>query len=357
MIDTIKFLVPIDDMEVLGKLKAGFQQTKREDLKTGIIKFEFYSSEIEVGSHNKKIIVRVSDTVPTGLFLEFSVPKYAKGNNVEMIHPQDLKEIISKLYEEICTHVEYPLPHFSLWPIYRLDVCYNWLFKDLTEATTVMSFIQRIDYPRKQKYIYVTSVMYKGSAYTIKFYLKGPEFRKHSFKEIEINRALELQEWANKIVRFEISLKKKFVEELLGHSPVLLEHLTDDSVVQEILTYYLKDRVFRYITTRNTTEAQLEEILYANFTKTKATRLYQFYNDYFLQDGAIKKRINAGGIHRATVYRYKKDLKKLGIGFDLPSPSGNSLLEQLVIPSENSKFELVGFPEGSSLDRWNSKMV
>ena len=39
-----------------------------------------------------------------------------------------------------------------------------------------MNFIQRIDYPRKKVHRYETSVMYIGSAYTIKFYLTETQF-------------------------------------------------------------------------------------------------------------------------------------------------------------------------------------
>jgi II/X family phage/plasmid replication protein len=347
MIDTIKFLVPIDNVLALQRLKSGFTQIKKENLKTGSVEYEFYSSKVELGSYKRGVVIRINDTVPLGLFIEFSIPKYVKGNNVEMIYPHQVPTILGQLYSEICSHIEYPIPHFCNWIIYRLDICYNWVFKTPAEATTVMGFIQRIEYPRKQKYLYETSVMYRGSAYTIKFYLKGAEFKKNDYKALEngTDRPLQLQEWANKIVRFEIGFKKREVDGLFGYSPTFFSHISDDKAVEEVLNFYLKDKVFRYLTTKNTTEAELEEKLYSNFSKIKATRLYQFYQAYYLEDGGIKKRIKDGGIHRSTVYRYKKELKKLGIGFDLRDSSGKGLLEELIIPSGNSMFDLVGFPE------------
>jgi II/X family phage/plasmid replication protein len=275
-----------------------------------------------LGSHNKKIVVRISDNsrYKLGLHIEFSIPKYAKGNNVEMIYPHNLEKILEGFYSEISTVINYPLPHFSTWPLYRLDICYNWIFENLAEATSAMSFIQRIDYPRKQKYVYGSSVMHKGSAYTVKFYLKGPEFRKHDLKEIaetSPQKASELQDWANKTLRFEVEFRKTFLESLCGYKPVYLEHIISDSFIEDTLNYYLKDKVFRYLTPRNSTEAQVEEILYSNFSPTKATRLYQFYKDFFVEDGAIKRRIKTGGIHRSTIFRYKKDLKNLGGIFQL----------------------------------------
>jgi hypothetical protein len=90
------------------------------------------------------------------------------------------------------------------------------------------------------------------------------------------------------------------------------------------------------------TNAEITEILFANFSKAKATRLYQFYKGYYF-DAEIKNMFLYGGLNRSTMYRYKTDLKKVGIGFSLSdTPEGKGILEQLVIPSENSKFDLLG---------------
>ena len=49
-----------------------------------------------------------------------------------------------------------------------------------------------------------------------------------------------------------------------------------------------------------------------------------------------------GGLNRSTIYRYKMDLKEVGIGFTLDDlPRNKNILEQLVIPSDNAKFDLL----------------
>ena len=169
MIDTIKFLVPIDDTAFLQSLKNVFTEVKKENLNTNEIGYAYYSSEIFAGSYEKKIIIRLEDKYYSGFFIEFSVPKYAKGNHVEMILPSDLYSILEKFYSELCFHLGVVLPDFRTWPIHRLDICYNWIFKSKNQAEVVMDFIQRIDYPRKKKFTYNTSVMYVGSAYTFNF--------------------------------------------------------------------------------------------------------------------------------------------------------------------------------------------
>lgn len=363
MIDTIKFFVPIDDLQFLERLKTVFIETKKENLNTEEVKYAFYSSEIYAGSYEKKIIIRLEEKYGTGFTVEFSIPKYHKGNNIEMIWPSELPAILEKFYQELCFHLGVVLPDFTTWPIHRLDLCFNWIFKTKEEAETVMSFLQRIDYPRKKKATYGTSVMHVGSAYSLKFYLKGAEFKAHDLKEDDFLKShnqegiSKLGKWADRIVRYEIGFRKKYVEELFKHKPVFVGHVIDNKKIEEILSFYLKDKTLKYVTLKNTTEAQLEEILYNNFSKIKATRLYQFYRDYYLGDGVIKNRMLAGGLNRSTIWRYKNDLKSVGIGFDMLDGSGSSLLEKLVIPSENSKFDLVDFSEKKPEGEDNQEVV
>jgi II/X family phage/plasmid replication protein len=341
MIDTIKFYIPIVDLEILAKLKGNLMRFKKDDMKTGKVEFEFFTSQIELGSYSRVISLRANEK-PRGLFLEFSLPKYEKGNNVEMIHPDDLEKIMAKMYFDLCQHLNYfELPHFSFWIIYRLDVCYNWLFKSKDETRQAIDFIKRIDYPRKKKYVWDTSVMYKGTAYSIKFYVKGAEFKKHDLKKIMSDDKYELLEWANHIVRFEVNLKRNYLNDYFKLKNVFVRDISDDKVILDILIFYLA-KVFYYINTKTMTQAEVEKILFANFSKQKATRLYSFYKEYWA-DTEIKMMYLNGGLNRSTIYRYKKDLKEVGIGFSLPdTPAGKGILEQLVIPSENSKFDLIG---------------
>lgn len=339
MIDTIKFLIPVQSQIDLIKLRNKFIQFKKENLSNGSIEFEFYTSNVELGSFQRNIAIRMSDN-PLGFFIEFSIPKFVKGNNVEMIHPYSLYSIIEEFYNELSFKVDYQFVHFSQWEIYKLDICYNWLFESEERAIYAMQFIQRIDYPRKQKYIYDTSVMYRGSAYTIKFYLKGPEFKKHDYKCLSYNSASQIYSYAKKILRFEVSFKRKHLIDMFGYDKLFIFHILDDEKILFFLNYYLNDKVFKYINLNSTNDLDVEQLLYSNFTKKKATMLYMFYKNYYF-DTPIKFKIVSGGLGRTTIYRYKKDLKSIGIGFDIPIDSSCvNVLQELVIPSNNSKFDL-----------------
>ncbi len=345
MIDTIKFYVPIEDELLLQEIKSNSTQFKKEDLNTGKVEFAFYTREIYIGSYSRKVTIKLTENEYTrGLFIELSLPKYSKGNNVEMILPSELPDILASLYSNVCRLFGVLLPDVSQWPIYRLDVCYNWIFANPIEARSVIGFIQRIDFPRKKKFLYDTSVMYVGGAYTLKFYLKGPEFKKNEFfdmKQVEEEEAVELHAFADRIVRFEIGLKKDYLQEFFSQKKVFLEHIIDDQKIEETLSFFLKDKILRYITRANTTDSQIRDVLYAHFSKKKALRLYQFHKEYYQESGVIKSMMLEGGLSRATVWRNKKDLKHAGVGFDLADSSGVSLLEKLVIPSPDTRFDLL----------------
>jgi len=346
MIDTIKLFVPVPDPSLLAQLEGSLTRFRKEDLKTGEIKFEFFSSNIELGSYHRNVTIR-STKVPAGLFVEFSIAKYEKGNNVEMIYPHDIPKIMEKLYSELCTQVQYELPHFSLWPLYRLDICYNWLLQNKEEALHAIDFIKRIDFPRKKKHVWDTSVMYQGSAYIVKFYVKGPEFQKNDFKFIDAqspDRAFQLAEYANKILRFEVGLKRAYLMEYFGNNKVYLKDIADDLFIEEMLSVYL-GKVFHYINTKTTTRAEVRRLLSENFSKTKALRLYQFYRDYYF-DEEMKAMYLQDGLNRSTIYRYKKDLKRIGVGFSVgDSELRKGILEQLIIPSSTTRFALIDSPD------------
>jgi II/X family phage/plasmid replication protein len=239
--------------------------------------------------------------------------------------------------------LNYELPPISTWPVYRLDVCYNWLFESNNEAVFAMDFIQRIDYPRKKKLLWDTSVMYQGSAYSVKFYLKGNEFLKHDYKEIESDRASELMQWAKRIVRFEVGLRRVYLSNFLGLKNVYLENISDDDVIIDMLKHFLS-KVFFYINAKSMNTAEIRNILRENFTQTKALRLFQFHQGFYF-DEELKAMYLKGGLDRSTIYRYKKDLQRVGIGFSLKETDGIGILEQLIIPSHNTRFNFLDSDE------------
>lgn len=340
MIDTLKFLIPIDDQSVLNKIKTKFKRFRKDDLETGKMEFEFFNGDLELGTYHRKIAVKVSNN-PSGLTIEFSIPKYWKGNNVEMIHANELPKIMDQFYGEVCDRIDYTLAHYSTWIIYRLDICYNWILENEERVMYAINFLQRLDVARKNKSTYRTTVMFGGRVCSIKFYAKGSEFKKHDAKEILFDRSYPLQLFADKILRYEVGLRKDYLAKQLGKKTVYLRDITSDELIIKLLNFYLKDNVFKYIHLDTMTNEDIKEILFSKFTQAKATRLYQFYKGFYF-DQEMKQMWLAGGMDRVTIYRYKKDLKDAGIGFSSDIlPETVNIIKSLVIPSSTSKFNLL----------------
>ena len=344
MIDTLKILIPISDKTFLEQIKSKLVRTRREDLKTSNLEYEYYTSEVVIGSYERIVNIYLKEEKPQGFFVEFSLPKQQKNNNIEMIHAYDITAILKSFRKELCAHLKSNLPKLSEWNVYRLDICYNWTFESKEKCQSLMNFIQRIDYPRKKKYVYETSVMYKGTAYTIKFYLKGAEFQKHDFKvlsKLENNNAYDLLKWAEKILRFEVEFKKIYLQSLFDKEKILVSDIANDSKIQELLQTYLAS-VFKYIEKENIKYEDVRQLINENFTPTKALRLYQFYKGYYYEKD--EKYHIQRGLNRSTIYRYKKDLKSIGVSFSENLNDKNFVtLEELVIPSERAQFTFLDY--------------
>lgn len=346
MIDTVKLLIPITDVKFLERIKSKLTRTRREDLKSEKLEYQYFTAEIQTGSHDRMVKIYLSEGNPLGFFVEFSLPKQKHNNNVEMIRASDVPDILENFRTQLCEHLNDTLPDLSLWLVYRLDVCYNWTFESEEKCRSLMSFIQRIEFPRKKPYRYDTSIMYQGTAYSIKFYLKGPEFQKNDFKvlrELNENNAYELLRWAQKILRFEVEFHKKYLKDLFGKEKVFVADIANDYEIEVILQKYLA-LVFRYIDKENAKNENVWQLISGNFSKVKAYSLYNFYRDYYYEK-AGKDRVKSS-LDRSTIYRHKRDLKKIGVSFteNLGDEKFVSV-EELVIPSSKAHYTLLAYEE------------
>ena len=344
MIDTVKFLIPITDIKFLDKIKTKLIRTRRENMHTGELKFVFYTGEVTVGSYSRNVTMYLSESNPVGLFVEFSLPKQYYNNNIEMIQPFDVTLVLENFRNELCKNLDEILPVLSEWVIYRLDICYNWTFESEEKCQSFADFIQRIDFPRKKKLTYDTSLMFKGSGYSIKFYLKGKEFKKHDFKDLkklDVKNANELQDWANRILRFEVEFKRVYLCNLLKKKKVFMVDIADNTLIEKLLKDYLA-LVFRYIDKENMKHEDARQIIYENFKPAKAYTLYNFYKNYYYNKD--EKHLLLRGMSKTTIWRYKKLLKAVGVSFTENLNDKEFLaLNELVIPSERGKYTLLDY--------------
>lgn len=153
------------------------------------------------------------------LILEFSIPKYWYGHNIRLLYDfvKALSHIKVALEQLFKLQGRSRLPDPLTWHLYRVDVCYAWLLPNQMAAQEYLDSLKHLHYPRKRPVIYPTSVVFQGATYTLKFYLKYPEFRTHDLKELV--KAKAAMEWINYleglaegVLRCEATLRRQYLK-------------------------------------------------------------------------------------------------------------------------------------------------
>jgi len=254
------------------------------------------------------------------LSIEFSVPKYLIGHNIYLIDPKDITGALFKLHKEI-TKLFGDFPSLIYWEITRIDFCYSWKLRDHEIAVKVMEMLQKLDYPKKKKYIYSDAVMFKGSEFSLKFYLKDNEFYVHDFKELKklghTDLAYELYDISRGVLRFEATIRRKQLARLLygeEKSKVFWqpEHFSQE-IIEGILNAYLR-KILMGLSGFASNNLILQKLV-KTYGKTRGIQLYLYYKEVFSGiDGKSNLREN---LSRASVYRIIKQLRKAGVGLNV----------------------------------------
>ena len=156
-------------------------------------------------------------TPKSRLILEFSVPKFWYGHNIHLLYGWiDALKQLKKLIEEQFKLTRMKLPQVEDWHILRADFCYAWRFPTQEKAQAYFDSLRAMTFPYKQPVIRPTSIGFPGETYTVKVYLKRPEFFTHDRKELlKSNASLEwinhLELLSTGVLRFEISARKRWL--------------------------------------------------------------------------------------------------------------------------------------------------
>jgi Phage replication protein CRI len=229
MIDTVKLGIPLTPSQ--------FNRIQRDVLKTAAPQWAvFYPDTGEVqlrrvtglakadqNSFHREIKWDVpSEYFESGTYLtvELSLPKLWYGHNIHLLFNfvpalELLKSILEKNFGlrgrgKLITVYE--------WQLWRVDVCYAWRCPSEDAARQVMDSLTHLHFPRKKPHIYPgEAILFAGTTYSLKFYRKFPEFRKHDLKALLKARAA--LEWVNHceaiakgVVRTEATLRRKYLK-------------------------------------------------------------------------------------------------------------------------------------------------
>lgn len=328
MIDTIGFSFPISESDA-RKVRAKGNEIQKKNFLERRIEFTYINSEVFVGSFSRKVVIRIKNCT---LNAEFSVPKLVFGHNISLIDKAKTIEGIETLREAITREFEISPPPYKEWEIYRVDLCYAWKYKEKSQASRVLSILKNLRYLNFKIHTYPTSIMWVGQDYSIKFYEKNAEFINHDFKELHKNpksfdRAYNLLEFSQEVLRFEVSMKKKHLNGLFGDRLRIDELLKYD--LEGILSRYL----YKVIRVENNMMGilKVQKVLETKFPPDKAVRLFTFYTNYY-SDKPEERAFIIKNFDRRTIWLYLKNLREAGVG--LPSDNSDVQLD-LNIPSKD----------------------
>jgi hypothetical protein len=323
MIDTTKWRVALTSKQadLILKRSSEISEYNHESKET---KFRILKTNVNLGSYLSSISIKCFDDLEAEF--EFSIPKQLFGNNVVLLYPAQLEQALYGIWQSLVDHFG-DFPPYMTWHLQRLDLCYSWKLPSQAVAQAVLSIVKTFDYPRKSKYIYSESVMWRGKTLSIKFYLKYLEYKKHH-PVLGIDQSI--LELSKGVLRFEITLRKQALVYIFGKKTILYDDLLSQKLLEKVLSGYL-DRLTmnldKNVTNDNETLKRLKETFPLH---RKAIRLYTFYKQ-LTSSQLNDRRIIKENYNPSTVWRNRRDIAQAKVG--LPSEM-RPLPFKLEIPSE-----------------------
>jgi hypothetical protein len=164
----------------------------------------------------------VARSCPPFLRVEGSVHKAMLGHNV-WGGPLDPSRSATWLVSELSRRLGVPLPPYG-WRCARADWAEVYDLGSFEACEEYINGMSQARYPRRKVCRYSSqSVMFAGKTTTVKGYHKGPEFSKNDFRRLEksvsVQYAADLQDLANRLLRFETTVKLEKLKSDHGEMP------------------------------------------------------------------------------------------------------------------------------------------
>jgi hypothetical protein len=227
MIDTIRCLIPLTQSQHKKAIAFVADSDKwhwaMHNPKTGDLILRHYAGSLpsNFDSHHREVRFSVDpnwNADKTFLTVELSLPKFWYGHNISLLYNwrNALELLRSRFNESFRLNTKAVICDVHNWILNRVDICYAWRFPSQDTAQSFLDSLKVLKYPRKSPIIYPTSILYKGTTYSMKFYLKYPEFRKHDLQSmIKKGASLEwvehLEHCASGVLRAEATCRTKFL--------------------------------------------------------------------------------------------------------------------------------------------------
>lgn len=315
MIDTVAFWVNITKDQFSLIQKRSIEYTVKDN-DSNLIKYHGIKNNLNIGSFDRHIGIRCNEEIAR---LEFSLAKQYFGHNIALLYPSQVVSALDLVFSHLKEYYG-DFPHYSKWNLCRLDLCYAWKLPDKETANKVLEQLKLLEYPRKSKHPYPTSVMWRGRHFSPKFYLKEPEFLRNDFNNNReeyqnadpdyVNRLFEL---CTGNLRFEITFRSEMLRTLFGNKSILdYRLLLNKQDLTDILNRYL-NRLLSNFSRKAVNDRDVLSKLKQKHGQKRSIRLFEFYNLYFSDESNDRKSL-LDNYHPSTIWRKKRDIASAGIG-------------------------------------------
>lgn len=320
MIDSIKLQIPLTSVQFLELKDKDISNTKRTKAFSHYSVIN-YDQQLLYGESAYAVRFTASDyrVIPRAN-LEFSVPKYQWGHNIFLFYPIDLPLILEGIRMQFLDQYELELPETDTWKVMKLDLCYTWKLPSQELAETILESIKKLDFPRKETVVYQTSVIYRGSSYSFKFYLKYNEFIAKDYKDIKQytpNKAEYLKELSKGCLRVELSARSSKVKTMFRKTKVTYKDLLDEQKLTQMLLSHLQ-QLLKTKTIKSVEWNEATNLINDKYKDSKAKILCMFARLYW--GGADTKQYLKSLYNNSQVTRNRNDIVKAGISTVANSP-------------------------------------
>lgn len=347
MLDTVKLRSRYLAEPVAKAIEVQCTQRGKRNNATGEWLWEFTTGELE-GSYDHRLsiqvmrfefrveheLVSIEGPTPDGhvmqralprtvrrrcapyILLEGSVHKALLGHNVYG-GPEDVAAPIRWLVDRVAEQLGVCLPSADSWKVRRLDWAEVFDLGGFDACAEYVGYMRNAEYPRRKAGRYAQeSLNIAGDMTAVKLYHKGPEFEAHDRNRIKKvgGPYLELQHRANMLLRCEVELRARALDELFGPEPVVGDMVSPETV-QQLLTLYdhslgkvLREGDISMQIVR--TAAAVRRRLFEQYSSRQARLLYGTW----MQLSALGEKETAAtfGAGRMTFWRHRKLLMEAG---------------------------------------------
>lgn len=223
MIDTIKVAIPLSKNQYT-KIHAIAQKNNKWQWiqyqpQTGELRFvrKIGVAELDGESYHREIRWDISECYSPGktyLTLELSLPKLYYGHNLRLLH--GWVDALTLLKRQLDQQLHCRMPAVTEWEVKRLDVCYTWQCPSQKTAQALFNSLLQLKYPHKKARKFDTTIYFPGATYTLKIYLKQPEFKANDRKallkdKVNLEWVNHLENLSDGVIRIEATLRQKYL--------------------------------------------------------------------------------------------------------------------------------------------------